>query len=185
MSIASLVRVPGFPPLPSQPEKPLAERVAEARRLRGKVSEAELHTILNAIWGSARDRGEYSLEVVEPKDLPAEISVPGSPTIAKIQEVVAEHFNLTRAELVSKHRYERIVYPRHIAMYLAKQMTRHTFNAIGKRFGGRDHTTVLQAIRRIDDAINGTTTARHARRRKPGDATLAAEIAMLKERVVG
>lgn len=149
-----------FPPLPSQPEPPLSERIAQAMALRGQVSEAELHTILNCIYGSARDFGEYSL------DAPLPQVQHGLSKIPFIQATVAKHFDLTVGDMVSKRRSQRIIRPRQIAMYLCKQLTPHSFTYIGKRFG-RDHTTVIHAVRKVGERI-------------AVDAELAAEIETLK-----
>ena len=69
--------------------------------------------------------------------------------IEDIQRVVAKHYNVSRQELVSNRRTRVIVKPRQIAMYLSKTLTPRSFPEIGRRFGGRDHTTVLHAVRKI------------------------------------
>jgi chromosomal replication initiator protein len=81
--------------------------------------------------------------------------------IEDIQRVVSRHYNVTRQELVSDRRTRVIVKPRQIAMYLAKTMTPRSFPEIGRRFGGRDHTTVLHAVRKIEDLINSDTKLGH------------------------
>jgi chromosomal replication initiator protein len=73
--------------------------------------------------------------------------------IEDIQRIVARHYNVSRQELVSNRRTRVIVKPRQIAMYLAKTLTPRSFPEIGRRFGGRDHTTVLHAVRKIEDLI--------------------------------
>lgn len=73
--------------------------------------------------------------------------------IEDIQRVVSRHYNVSRQELVSNRRTRMIVKPRQIAMYLAKTMTPRSFPEIGRRFGGRDHTTVLHAVRKIEEMI--------------------------------
>ena len=70
-------------------------------------------------------------------------------SVPAIQESVAHHFGITVADLESKKRAQAITYPRHVAMYLARQLTPHSLEQIGEYFGGRDHTTVLHAIRAI------------------------------------
>jgi chromosomal replication initiator protein len=77
----------------------------------------------------------------------------GPPTVDLIQEVVADVFGLTREELVSPSRTARVAWPRQVAMYLAREHTHETLPAIGKRFGGRDHSTVLHACKRAADRI--------------------------------
>jgi chromosomal replication initiator protein len=81
--------------------------------------------------------------------------------IEDIQRVVSRHFNVSRQELVSNRRTRVIVKPRQIAMYLAKTMTPRSFPEIGRRFGGRDHTTVLHAVRKIEDLMNKDTKLSH------------------------
>ncbi len=71
--------------------------------------------------------------------------------IEDIQKVVATHYNVSKHDLLSARRTRAIVRPRQIAMYLAKTMTPRSFPEIGKRFGGRDHTTVLHAVRKVEE----------------------------------
>ena len=71
--------------------------------------------------------------------------------IEEIQKVVATHYNVSKHDLLSARRTRTIVRPRQIAMYLAKTMTPRSFPEIGKRFGGRDHTTVLHAVRKVEE----------------------------------
>jgi len=70
-----------------------------------------------------------------------------------IQKKVAEHFDIRLADMTSKRRPENIAFPRQIAMYLSRQMTEHSLNAIGEAFGGRDHGTVLHACRLVKDRM--------------------------------
>jgi chromosomal replication initiator protein len=77
----------------------------------------------------------------------------GPPTVERIQEVVAEVFGLTRDELVSPSRTARVAWPRQVAMYLSREHTHETLPAIGARFGGRDHSTVLHACKRAANRI--------------------------------
>ena len=81
--------------------------------------------------------------------------------IEDIQRIVARHYNVSRQELVSNRRTRVVVKPRQIAMYLAKTLTPRSFPEIGRRFGGRDHTTVLHAVRKIEDLIGGDTKLSH------------------------
>jgi chromosomal replication initiator protein len=71
-------------------------------------------------------------------------------TVDDIQKAAAEHFGLKQADLVSEQRTRAIARPRQAAMWLAKQLTTRSLPDIGRRFGGRDHTTVLHAVRRIE-----------------------------------
>jgi len=72
-------------------------------------------------------------------------------TIDEIQKCVAEHFNIKMAEMTSNRRARVVVRPRQVAMYLAKQLTPRSLPEIGRKFGGRDHTTVMHAVRKIEE----------------------------------
>jgi chromosomal replication initiator protein len=72
-------------------------------------------------------------------------------TVDDIQKATAEHFGLTQADLVSERRNRAVARPRQAAMWLTKQLTTRSLPDIGRRFGGRDHTTVLHAVRRIEE----------------------------------
>lgn len=74
-------------------------------------------------------------------------------TIDEIQRGVAEYYNLRLAEMLSQRRSRVIARPRQVAMYLSKQLTARSLPEIGRRFGGRDHTTVMHAVRKIEDLI--------------------------------
>jgi chromosomal replication initiator protein len=71
-------------------------------------------------------------------------------TVDQIQKMVSEHFGLKQADLISERRARAVARPRQVAMWLAKQVTTRSLPDIGRRFGGRDHTTVLHAVRRIE-----------------------------------
>jgi chromosomal replication initiator protein len=71
-------------------------------------------------------------------------------TIDDIQKATSEHFGLRQADLISERRNRSVARPRQAAMWLAKQLTTRSLPDIGRRFGGRDHTTVLHAVRRIE-----------------------------------
>lgn len=71
-----------------------------------------------------------------------------------IQRIVAKRFNITQQDMVSKRRTRAIARPRQIAMFLCKVLTPRSLPEIGKLFGGRDHTTVIYAIRKIQELIN-------------------------------
>ncbi len=72
-------------------------------------------------------------------------------TIDEIMRQVSEYYNLRMAEILSARRARDIARPRQVAMYLSKQMTSRSLPEIGRKFGGRDHTTVMHAVRKIDD----------------------------------
>ena len=72
-------------------------------------------------------------------------------SIDNIQKTVAEYFKIRLADLSSKHRKQSITRPRQIAMTLARELTTHSYPEIGDAFGGRDHTTVINACKRISE----------------------------------
>jgi chromosomal replication initiator protein len=72
-------------------------------------------------------------------------------TVDEIQKVTSEHYGLKQADLISPGRARALARPRQAAMWLAKQLTTRSLPDIGRRFGGRDHTTVLHAVRRIEE----------------------------------
>ncbi len=90
--------------------------------------------------------------------------------IEEIQRIVARQYNVSRADLLSSRRTANVVRPRQVAMYLAKQLTLRSLPEIGRRFGGRDHTTVLHAVRKIENLVNT-------------DTSLAEEIEILKRQL--
>ena len=73
--------------------------------------------------------------------------------IEDIQRMVSSHFNISKSDLVSQRRTRAIVRPRQIAMYLCKTMTPRSLPEIGKRFGGRDHTTVIHAVQKVEQLM--------------------------------
>lgn len=71
-------------------------------------------------------------------------------TVDQIQKAVAEHYGLKQTDMISERRARAVARPRQAAMWIAKQITTRSLPDIGRRFGGRDHTTVLHAVRRIE-----------------------------------
>lgn len=93
-------------------------------------------------------------------------------TVEDIQRRVAEHYNLRIADILSPRRARPVARPRQIAMYLAKALTAHSLPEIGRKFGGRDHTTIIHGVRKIEELM--------AR-----DANLAADIDSLRRLIAG
>jgi chromosomal replication initiator protein len=83
-------------------------------------------------------------------------------TIGEIQTATCRHFGISAEELVSSGRTPRIAWPRQLAMYLSRELTDASLPAIGREFGGRDHTTVLHACRRASTRISSDTQSRQA-----------------------
>ncbi len=88
-------------------------------------------------------------------------------TIDEIQRRVAEHFNIRLSDLIGPKRLRAYARPRQVAMWLAKQLTNRSLPEIGRKFGGRDHTTVMHGVKRIDEL-------------RQADNQLADELEMLK-----
>jgi chromosomal replication initiator protein len=74
-------------------------------------------------------------------------------TIEEIQRKVAEHYNIRLTDMASPRRARNVARPRQVAMYLAKQLTQRSLPEIGRRFGNRDHTTVMHAVSRIAELM--------------------------------
>jgi chromosomal replication initiator protein len=75
--------------------------------------------------------------------------------IEDILRIISRHFGVSKGDLLSQRRHRSVVWPRQIGMYLAKQLTQRSLPEIGRRFGNRDHTTVLHAIRKIEGVVAG------------------------------
>ena len=74
-------------------------------------------------------------------------------TVEEIQRKVSEHYNIRLSDMIGPKRVRTLARPRQMAMYLAKQMTSRSLPEIGRRFGGRDHTTVMHGVRRITELM--------------------------------
>jgi chromosomal replication initiator protein len=120
-----------------------------AKHLRSNVR--ELEGALKKVLAYATFQGQkINLELAKEalKDLIGAVN--RQITVDYIQKTVAEYFKIKVADLFSKKRSRQIVRPRQIAMWLAKNLTTQSYPSIGEAFGGRDHTTVLHAVRTID-----------------------------------
>lgn len=93
-------------------------------------------------------------------------------TIEDIQRRVADHYNLRMTDILSPRRARPVARPRQVAMYLAKALTEHSLPEIGRKFGGRDHTTIIHGVRKIEELLQA-------------DRQLAADIETLKQRIAG
>jgi hypothetical protein len=72
------------------------------------------------------------------------------PTISEIQAATCEYFGVDRVDLISHRRTPAIIVPRHVAVYLCKQLTLHSYPVIAKQFSGRDHSTAIASVQRIE-----------------------------------
>ncbi len=93
-------------------------------------------------------------------------------SIDEIQKRVAEHYRIRPAEMTSARRAREVARPRQVAMYLAKRLTPRSLPEIGRRFGGRDHTTVMHAVKRIESL-------------RAEDAELDGDLVLLTRRLEG
>ena len=93
-------------------------------------------------------------------------------TIEEIQKRVAEHFNIKVSDMHSARRSRAVARPRQVAMYLAKQLTPRSLPEIGRKFGGRDHTTVMHAVRKVEEL-------------RAADASFAEDIELLRRMLEG
>ena len=117
---------------------------------RFKSNIRELEGALKRVVAHARFTGQQITQEFARLALKELLAVQDKPiTIDNIQKLVAEYFKIRVADLLSSRRNRSITRPRQIAMSLAKSLTRHSLPEIGNAFGGRDHTTVLHACRKV------------------------------------
>ena len=137
------------------------------------VSEAVLEHVARTVTGSGRELEgafnqvifrqsfEPNISIERVDELLSHIYRAGDAKrvrIEDIQRIVARHYNVSKNELLSNRRTRTIVKPRQVAMYLSKVLTPRSLPEIGRRFGGRDHTTVLHAVRKIETQSGADTT---------------------------
>lgn len=94
-----------------------------------------------------------------------------TPKVVNIIRETAAHYGVTVGDVMSQRRTANVIRPRQIAMYLSKVLTRRSLPDIGNRFGGRDHTTILHGVRKIEAMVEA------------GDATTLADVAAIKGRL--
>jgi chromosomal replication initiator protein len=133
---------------------------SNGRDLEGAINRLVAHAQLNGQPMTLAAAEVAVRDLIRPRE-------PKRVKIEEIQKRVAGHYNVSRDDLLSSRRTAAVVMPRQIAMYLAKSLTLRSLPEIGRRFGGRDHTTVLHAVRKIDNLCNS-------------DAALREEIEFLK-----
>ncbi|MFT4090606.1 MAG: chromosomal replication initiator protein DnaA [Asticcacaulis sp.] len=115
----------------------------------------ELEGAVNTLVASAGARlGSLTLDeamaLLQPN---LKVAVERRITVDEIQKLVSEHYNLKQADLLSERRTRSVARPRQVAMWLCKQNTTRSYPDIGRRFGGRDHTTVLHAVKKIEELL--------------------------------
>lgn len=128
------------------------------------MPEMEPDPIKTETWAERQKRLWFWIE----KDL----GPVGPITIAMIQEIVCDHYGISHNDLICQRRTHNVVRPRQVAMYLCKDLTPHSLPKISARFGGRDHTTALSNVRKIE-------------RLKAVDPELARTIEILTSKIKG
>ena len=121
------------------------------RDLEGAINRLLAHSKLNATAVTLEMAEREVRDLVRPME-------PKRIKIEDIQRVVARQYNVSRSDLLSSRRTANVVRPRQVAMYLAKTLTLRSLPEIGRRFGGRDHTTVLHAVRKIEALVGKDTS---------------------------
>jgi len=134
--------------VPREVQELLAERLTEnGRELEGAT------TRLHAHWQYMH--APITVEIAE--NVIRDLVHGGEPRRVRIEDIiklVSRHFGVSKPDILSQRRHRSVVWPRQIGMYLSKQLTARSLPEIGRRFGNRDHTTVLHAIRKIEGQIS-------------------------------
>ncbi len=133
----------------------LASKLTEnGRELEGAVNR------LHLTWQHVR--GTLTIDIAETviRDLVQSGGEQRRIKIEDILRIVSRHFGVSKGDLLSQRRHRSVVWPRQIGMYLAKQLTARSLPEIGRRFGNRDHTTVLHAIRKIEGELTANQRLR-------------------------
>jgi len=130
----------------------LPQRVMEFLAHKITANVRELEGALNRVIAHAQLVGrEISLDMVQDVLHDVLRASERRVSIEEIQKKVAEHFNIKVSDMHSARRARAVARPRQVAMYLSKQLTTHSLPEIGRKFGGRDHTTVMHAVRKIEE----------------------------------
>ncbi|MEI9902727.1 MAG: chromosomal replication initiator protein DnaA, partial [Asticcacaulis sp.] len=125
----------------------LADRVpGSIRELEGAVN--TLVASAGATLGSLTL--EQAMALLQPN---LKVAVERRVTVDEIQKLTADHFGLKQSDLLSERRTRSVARPRQVAMWLCKQHTTRSYPDIGRRFGGRDHTTVLHAVKKVEELL--------------------------------
>jgi chromosomal replication initiator protein len=137
-----------------------------ARRITSNIRELEM--ALNRVTAHATLVGrEIDLEMAQEVLRDVLRASERRITIEEIQRRVAEHYNIKLSEMSSERRARAVARPRQVAMFLSKQLTSRSLPEIGRKFGGRDHTTVMHAVRKIEEL-------------RQSDAAIAEDVELLK-----
>lgn len=155
------------------PDLEVPEQVRDFLAARVTSSARELEGVLNnIIVRTALLNRPVTLESVEEALGELPVRSEKRVTVDDIQKMTASYFDIAVDDILSKRRTKTVVRPRHIAMYLAKTMTTRSLPDIGRRFGGRDHSTVIHAVNKVSCALSS-------------DAALAEDVDALRRRLRG
>jgi chromosomal replication initiator protein len=123
------------------------------RRLEGALIKISSYA---ALTGKALDlaTAEHLLKDVLMEEAQNRLNIEG------IQKRVADHYQIRHSDMTSKRRPNAIAFPRQIAMYLSRQLTRHSLQEIGEAFGGRDHGTVIHAVKTVENMMEQDNSVR-------------------------
>jgi hypothetical protein len=152
------------------------EESAQFARYQDSIRAKNIHSCNALLSRLVEHHGEAFLTVapvvvMEPPAIPEPVAVADPPppavpevvteieegprpvTIKEIQKCIAKHFDLSMTELLSSRRLAKIVRPRQIGFYLARKLTSRSLPEIGRKFGGKDHTTILHACKKVEERM--------------------------------
>ena len=136
---------PLFAVMPDDVISYLAEKsTSNVREIEGAVTRLASYMALGKRTGITVDEAQEVLQDFFPDRTNAQVS------ISTIQSEVERYFKVSHEDIVSSKRSKDVTYPRHIAIYLSRFMTEESLEAIGKKFGGRDHTTIMHSVNKIE-----------------------------------
>lgn len=126
-----------------------------AQHIQSNIRKLEGALIRIYAYASLTNKKEVSLELAQ-EALKHLISSNKKITLVDIKEVVANYYNISMDDLVSKKKTKNIAYPRQIAMYIARKLTDYSLPKLGEEFGGRDHSTVLHACNKVEEDMENS-----------------------------
>ncbi len=126
-----------------------------AQHIQSNIRKLEGALIRIYAYASLTNKKEVSLELAQ-EALKHLISSNKKITLVDIKEVVANYYNISMDDLVSKKKTKNIAYPRQIAMYIARKLTDYSLPKLGEEFGGRDHSTVLHACNKVEEDMESS-----------------------------
>ncbi len=130
--------------IPQQARDHLAARI--------KATPRDLEGVFNQVVAKSEFLGQpITVDTIQETLADSRFDAQKQLTVDRIQRIVAQSFDISMDDMVSKRRARAIARPRQVAMYLCKRLTKRSLPDIGRRFGGRDHTTVMHAVKRITE----------------------------------